>query len=86
MCLGNFMDKNELLNSITPIFREVFDEDDLILTLEMSAKDVDAWDSLSHVRLIVSHEMKFGVKFDTIEINELKNVGDFVELLNKKIA
>jgi len=80
------MDKNELLNSITPIFREVFDEDDLILTLEMSAKDVDAWDSLSHVRLIVSHEMKFGVKFDTIEINELKNVGDFVELLNKKIA
>ena len=51
----------------------------------MKAGDIEEWDSLSHIRLIVAHEIKFGVKFNTIELNGLKNVGNFIDLLKSKL-
>ena len=78
------MDKTDLIGMINPIFREVFD-DGLLVTPEMTAKDIKRWDSLSHIRLIVAHEIKFGVKFSTIELNGLKNVGNFIDLLKSKL-
>ena len=79
------MESTDLLDRITPLFREVFDDDGLVITPEMTADDIDEWDSLSHIRLIVSHEIEFGVKFKTTELSDLRNVGDFIDLLKSKL-
>ena len=79
------MESTDLIDRITPIFREVFDDDGLVVTTEMTADDIDEWDSLSQIRLIVSHEIEFNVKFKTTEISDLRNVGDFIDLLKSKL-
>lgn len=76
---------DEIYQRMTPIFREVFDDDDLEIEPDMSASDIDEWDSLSHIRLIVSNEIEFGVKFTTSEITKLENIGEFVSLLKIKL-
>ena len=79
------MESTDLIDRITSVFREVFDDDGLVITPEMTAEDIDEWDSLSHIRLIVSHEIEFGVKFKTTELSDLRNVGDFIDLLKSKL-
>ena len=79
------MGSTDLIDRITPVFREVFHDDGLVITPEMTADDIDEWDSLSHIRLIVSHEIEFGVKFKTTELSDLRNVGDFIDLLKSKL-
>jgi acyl carrier protein len=74
----------KILDSITPIFREVFDEPMLILTEELSANDVNKWDSLNHITLIVQLEAHTGLTLTTDELVNLRNVGDFVRLLADK--
>ena len=78
------MPRAEILSQITDIMRDVFDEDDLEVSVETSAEDVEEWDSLSHVRLIVAIERKFGFKFKNSEIESLKNVGDLVNMVETK--
>lgn len=68
-----------------PVFRAVFDDDNLVPSAGMTAKDVPEWDSLNHVRLVVSIEQEFGVKFTLSEITELKNVGELAILIQKKL-
>lgn len=80
------LSRDEILREITEIMRDVFDEDDLEVSLETSAEDVEEWDSLSHVRLIVAVERKFGFKFKNSEIEALKNVGDLVNMVATKTA
>jgi acyl carrier protein len=67
------------------VFREVFDDDEIIISDEMTANDIDEWDSLTHIQLIVACEKEFGCKFKTTEIIDLKNVGEFIALLKRKI-
>jgi acyl carrier protein len=74
----------KIIDSITPIFREVFDDPSLIVTKELSANDVKNWDSLNHIILIVELETLTGLSFSTDELVNLKNVGDFVQLLAEK--
>lgn len=74
----------KILESITPIFREVFDDPFLILAEELSAKDVANWDSLNHITLIVELETHTGLILTTDELVNLRNVGDFVNLLEEK--
>ena len=69
---------------LTTLFRDVLDEDDLVLTPGMTADDVDGWDSLSHVRLVLAVSKAFGVKFSAAEVGRLKNVGDLVEMIQSK--
>jgi acyl carrier protein len=69
---------------LTSVFRDVLDEDDLVLTPGMTADDVDGWDSLSHVRLVLAVSKVFGVKFSAAEVGQLKNVGEFVEMIQSK--
>ena len=66
------------------IFENVFDEDDLVITPKTSAADVDGWDSLTHIRLILTVEKAFKVKFSTSEIGKLENVGDLVALIKAR--
>jgi acyl carrier protein len=70
---------------LTEIFHEVFDDDSLRVTPEMTAADLEGWDSLNHIRLVVSVERAFGISFSAAQVNRLKNVGEFVELIEAKL-
>jgi acyl carrier protein len=78
------MEQTSTYEKLTAIFREVFFEDDLQLSPETTADDVDGWDSLTHIRLILAVSKAFGVKFSATEVGNLKNVGEFVTLIEKK--
>lgn len=66
----------QVLVELTPIFREFLDDDRLVLTPELTAKDVDGWDSFTHTVLIAAIEERYGIKFRLKEILNFKNVGD----------
>ena len=68
------------------VFRDVFDDDAIEISESTTAKDVDGWDSLNHVNLVVAVEQKFSIKFTTKEVNKLANVGEFIELIKRKLA
>lgn len=74
----------EIYDTLTQILREIFDDPALRAAPEMSAKDVPEWDSFNHINIIVASEQRFGVKFRTAEIDGLRNVGDFAELIAAK--
>jgi acyl carrier protein len=78
------MDEPQIYARLTEIFEDVFDEDALCITPELSAKDVDGWDSLTHIRLILTIEKAFKIKFSTSEIGKLENVGDLVRLIRAR--
>jgi acyl carrier protein len=78
------MEKVQVYNKLTAVFREVFDEDELNVTPQTTADDVDGWDSLSHIRLVLAVSKAFGVKFSASEIGNLRNVGEFADLIEKK--
>jgi acyl carrier protein len=69
---------------LTPIFRELFDDDQLEVKPSLSAKDIADWDSLRNIRMMLTVEKSFGVKLSAAEIGRLQNVGDLVELLQRK--
>ncbi|MFZ1084440.1 MAG: acyl carrier protein, partial [Terracidiphilus sp.] len=69
---------------LADVFQDVFDDDSIQLTSELSAKDVDGWDSLAHIRLILTIEKTFKIKFSTSEIGKLENVGDLVAIIKAK--
>jgi acyl carrier protein len=78
------MEEAQLYSKLTAIFREVFDEEELNVTPQTTADDLDGWDSLSHIRLVLAISKAFGVKFSASEIGNLKNVGEFASLIEKK--
>jgi acyl carrier protein len=79
----------DVREQVQDVFREVFDDPALILDETMSAADVDGWDSLAHINLIVAIERRLGVRFATVEISRLKddgaNVGSLMELVAHKL-
>jgi acyl carrier protein len=77
---------NNLIEKLTDIFREVFDDDSIVLRNELTADDVENWDSLTHINLIVAIEKEFKVRFTTGEVSGLKNVGDLISLVSRKIS
>lgn len=79
------MDEAELYSRLSDIFQDVFDDDSIKLNAELSAKDVDGWDSLTHIRLILTVERAFKIKFSTSEIGKLQNVGDLVNLIKARV-
>ncbi len=78
------MDEPEIYAKLADVFQNVFDEDSIKLTPELTAKDVDGWDSLTHIRLILTVEKAFKVKFSTSEIGKLENVGELVALIKSR--
>ena len=79
------MERNEILKKVEEVFREELELDDLELTDETTADDVEEWDSLSHVQLVVSLEKAFGIKFTALEIMKWKNVGELVDSIAQKL-
>ena len=82
------MDK--LRDDIQTVFREVFEDDHLVLRDEMTAADVEGWDSLTHINLIIAIEKKLGIKFATAEISRLsdqgQNIGTMLQLVKRKCS
>ena len=70
---------------LTEIFRDIFDDDNLQVTPELTAADVDEWDSLNHIRLVLSVERAFSLTFSAAQVSRLKNVGEFAELIGSKL-
>jgi acyl carrier protein len=79
------MEKTEVFNKLTGIFRNVFNNDSLILTNELTANDVEGWDSLSHMLLITEIEGSFSIKFKLKDLNKMRNVGDMVDIIISKL-
>ena len=80
------MSSTDTLETVREIMEDVFDVDDLTVTTATKADDIEEWDSLSHIRLIVAIERKFGIKFKNAEIEGLMNVGDLVRVIDAKIG
>lgn len=80
------MPSESILDQLTPILREVFDNDDLKATADLTANRVKGWDSLANVRLFLSIEQGFKIRFSAPEMSGLKNVGELVELIEKKCS
>jgi acyl carrier protein len=80
------MTNEQILESLTEIFRQIFDDESIVLTETTIASDIPEWDSMNHVSIVVCAEQRFGVSFLTAEIEELKNIGDFVRLIRGKLA
>jgi len=78
------MDESDIYARLTEIFEEVFDDDSITVTPALSAKDVDGWDSLTHIRLMLTVERAFKVKFSTSEIGKMETVGDLVVLIRAR--
>ena len=80
------MDTDEILAELQSIFRDVLDQPDLVLTRESNASNVEDWDSLSHINLVTSIEKAYKIRFALGELQELKNVGDMIDLIERKLA
>jgi acyl carrier protein len=78
------MDEPQIYGRLATIFQDVFDEDSITVTPQLSAKDVDGWDSLTHIRLMLTVEKAFKIKFSALEIGKLENVGDLVTLIKAR--
>jgi len=78
------MEEAAVYQKLAGVFRDVFDEENIVLTPETTAEDVEGWDSLGHVRLVLAVSKAFGVKFSAAQIGALKNVGEFVEIIRAK--
>lgn len=74
------------LTSLQSIFRDILDQPDLVLTPESNANNVEDWDSLAHINLISAIEKHYAIKFALGEPQRLRNAGDMIDLIEKKIA
>ncbi|AZA53031.1 acyl carrier protein [Chryseobacterium sp. G0201] len=78
------MNKDEILGKLTTIFHEELDNDDIVLSFETTADDIEEWDSLSHIQLIVAVEKAFKVRFTSSEIQSWNNVGEMIDCIIAK--
>jgi acyl carrier protein len=73
--------RDGIRSRLTSVFRDVFDDDEIEIFDAMSADDVEAWDSLSHITLVVAIEKTFGVRLNPAEVAKLENVGEIIDLV-----
>jgi acyl carrier protein len=76
----------DITERLTKVFRKVFDDESIILSPELTANDVDGWDSLSHINLLIAIELEFGIEFKQNEIQSFANVGELMKSIEKKLA
>ena len=79
------MERSEILEKLNGIFTDVLDNDDIKISETSTANDIEEWDSLTHIQLVVAIEKSFKVKFTTYEIQVWKNVGDMVNSIQAKL-
>ena len=79
------MEKNVIIEKLTAIFQEVFNDCNIVLRDDMTANDVENWDSLTHMLMLKKVEEVFGIKFKLKELNKLKMVGDLIIIVESKL-
>jgi len=80
------MRQPDIYEELTGVFRSVFDDDAIAIGPQTTAADISGWDSAIHLQLILATEMHFNIRFRTAEFELLRNVGDFVALIESKLA
>ena len=80
------MTTEEIIRQMTTIFRDVMDNDDIVISSTTTAEDVEEWDSLTHIQLIVAIEKHFKIRFNSGEITGFKNVGEMFESIQAKLG
>ncbi|MDR1016159.1 MAG: acyl carrier protein [Coriobacteriales bacterium] len=78
------MNDTELYQRLDAVFQDVFDDDDIHVSADTTADDIEDWDSLEHINLISSIEDEFGMKFSMGEVTEMRNVGEMAELVKAR--
>jgi acyl carrier protein len=79
------MTEDEIWRELTAVFRDILEDDDIVIGPDTTAEDVEGWDSLSNIQLLVAIEKTFnGVKFNTGEVANLRNVGEMVEVIKQR--
>jgi acyl carrier protein len=79
------MEKREISDKLTVVFRNILNNQALVLTGELTANDVDNWDSLTHMLIINEVEKEFSIRFKLKELNKMRNVGDMIDLIQSKL-
>lgn len=79
------MKREDVMERVQNIFKEIFDDDDLIISEDTTADDVEDWDSFEHINLVVAMEKEFGVKFPMKKVVVLNNVGEMIDLILESI-
>ena len=79
------MTREEVFAKLNAVFQEIFDDDSIIVRDETTAADIEDWDSLEHINLMVAIEKDFGMKFNMAEVTGLKNVGEMVDVILKRL-
>lgn len=74
-----------IIEELQDIFIDIFDDDEIVLTNETTSEDIEDWDSLTHMQLIVAIEKKYNIRFTTAEIKKAGNVGEFIQIIEEKI-
>ena len=79
------MTTEEIIAQLNPIFKDVLDNDNVVVTYNTTASDIEEWDSLTHIQLVVAIEKHFKIRFKSGEITAFKNVGDMCEAIKLKL-
>lgn len=79
------MSKEDILKRVNKVFWEVFGDESLVINKETTASDVEGWDSLRHITLMESVEEEFDMRFNMVEVNGMKNVGEMVDIIASRI-
>jgi acyl carrier protein len=80
------MQQQDIYTQLTGIFHDLFDDDTIVLNPGLTAADVPEWDSFNHINLIVAIEARFGIKFQTAELESMQTVGHLADLVQSKLA
>ena len=80
------MDQSEVLQQVNGIFTDIIDEENIKLSSETTANDIEGWDSLTHIQLVVAIEKHFKIRFNSKEIQGWKNIGELMDSISSKIS
>lgn len=79
------MTKEEIFDAVQDIFRDIFDDEDLVITRETTAEDIEDWDSLEQINLLTAMGRRFDLKFKLEDVSNLSNVGDMLDLVARML-
>ncbi len=79
------MPETEVLTGLTGVFRDVFDDDSIVLTPDLTPSDIPGWDSARYITLVVATEARFAIRFEPAELESMRTVGDFVRRIHGKL-
>lgn len=78
------MNKNEIIERLTEIFRDVFDDESIVITPSTTSADIEDWDSIEHINLVGAVEDEFGFRFRMKEVSGMKNVGEMIDIISER--